>query len=357
MNAQQRIKKSSKTIFLLTIIALILCTISMRLFVVNRAKKLNAVPILAHEVIHDAPAQALARGDKPDQTLLDHYPGFTLFLTAIYRLRGTHYPSIRILLYGISALTCIIIYVLTRLLTTSAAGLITGLIYAFFPQLLIQGIFILPGPLFALLIALIIGYAELFQRNYEWKFGLALGFLLACASCFDPWIMLYPLAYGMLYMALYIKNSWINCIKLLVIPLLTMLVLVSPWLLTMYQWDSLSLLMRSGGLLFDQSAWFDFIPRSTLKTPFFLSWIALGVSMVIGMIVSYRNKLFMPLHAFMLVSIIIVLIPGADVVYRPALYAIASMYAGAGIVVCLAKAFKLMKINLPWLSDQSWRYR
>ena len=110
--------------------------------------------------------------------------------------------------------------------------------------------------------------------------------------------MLYPLVYGVLYMALYIKNSWINCTKLLIIPLFTTLLLVTPWLLILYQRDSLSLVMRSGGLLLDQSAWLDFIPRSTLKTPFFASWVALGVSMLAGIIVSYRNKLFMPLHAF-----------------------------------------------------------
>ncbi len=353
-------KKSSEKLqagLIIAAVTVMLCALTVRIFVAVYTDRLGAMPVLESEVIHDAPAQALARGENPGRVLLTHYPGFTFFLTAVFNLLGVDYSIVRLILFSVTALTCIVIYFLARVLTTPATGLAAGLCYALLPQLVLHSLYIFPGQIFSLLITLVVGYSSMFQQRYDWKYGVILGFVLACSAYFEPWIMLYPLVYGGLYMLLYRKNSFINCFKLLVIPLTVMLILVAPWLLILFTYDATSLLARSDGLLFDLTGWMGFIPPARLKIPFLFTWIIFYIFTLVGLLLSHRNKLFMPLHAFMLVSLIVTVIPGSTVTYQPAIYAVSSIYAGAGFVVCLAKFFKIMRISVPWLSDMSWRYR
>lgn len=342
---------------LIPVVIIFLCAFFARLAVTTSLRTLDAVPSLPAEVMYDAPAQSILHGEPLTGAMLDHYPGFTFFLTFAYKMFGVNYMAVRLMLYLISAITAVIIYFLARTLTTPCIGFIAGLAYALYPPLLVQGMYILPGPVFSFLILLALGYAGFFQQQYELKYGISFGFILACSAYFYPWIILLPVIYGIIYTGLYAKNSVANCLKLHVIPTAVSALIVVPWLLLLYTMESHTILLDLRGLLFHRSAWLDFLPRTVMRLPFYATWIVSGFFMLPGILVSYRNKLFMPYHAFLMTVLIIALVPGANVTFRPALYGVGCIYASAGVVVTVAKICSLAGISCAPFADQAWRYR
>lgn len=161
-------------------------------------------------------------------------PLYSIFLAGIYKIFGHNYLFVRIIQSIIGAITCIIIYYLGKEILGKAVGIVSAILFIFYPVFIKSSVQLLTECLFTLMISLISLYILRISRGGSLKNAIFLGAWLGISVLtrslmvfFVP-LILFLIAFNFIQIN---KNSKL---KILITITISFLLLVSPWVIRNY---------------------------------------------------------------------------------------------------------------------------
>ena len=170
-------------------------------------------------------------------------PGFPFFLSIIYRIFGHNYLAAKIGLAVLSSLSAVLLYFTGKILANERVGIISSLIYVFYPAAIFwtgfhaQETLVIP---ILLDFSLCFLSGEKFKNSYMFFFaGVFLGLGVLTFSLF---LVILPV----IFIYILIKNKRLF-IKGFLIPLVSCFLVVSPWIMRNYKIYKIFLLTSTEG--------------------------------------------------------------------------------------------------------------
>ncbi|MCK4810122.1 MAG: glycosyltransferase family 39 protein [Candidatus Omnitrophica bacterium] len=162
-------------------------------------------------------------------------PAYPYFLAGIYKLFGYNYLAVKVIQAILSILTCIVIYLLTKLLSNKLTALIAAGLFAFYPQFIRYPGELWSETLFLFLFMSAILFLYRFMRHSANKDGIISGILLGLSALtretaflfiapISVWIFISSPSPGK------VKKS----IKKFLVIAIFMMVTMSPWIIRNY---------------------------------------------------------------------------------------------------------------------------
>jgi len=174
-------------------------------------------------------------------------PGYPLFLAVLYKLFGPNILIGQIAQAGLETIQCFLLFLLGRKLFSSLAGLISACFWAAFPVSVIQSNFLMPEPLFILLMgtALVIIFSNYF-KSYTGK--ISLGLIIGCGSLIKPFFILAP--FSLLFWMILKKTALKEIIDTISIVSIVAALTISPWLIKNISQFNKPMISSNGGINF-----------------------------------------------------------------------------------------------------------
>uniref|UniRef100_A0A7V2ZIA5 Glycosyltransferase family 39 protein n=1 Tax=Ignavibacterium album TaxID=591197 RepID=A0A7V2ZIA5_9BACT len=159
-------------------------------------------------------------------------PGYPLFISAIYLFLGQNTWLVILIQNFLDSLTAVIIFLTISLLFNSKTGLITGILYAIEPHMILYANTFYSDTLFVFFLSLFFYYLIKFIRQSEKKYlpvifsalFLGISVLVKPAGAYLPYIVIIVLLF-------YFGKSLRAGLKFSVIFFLVYLFTISPWLI------------------------------------------------------------------------------------------------------------------------------
>lgn len=158
-------------------------------------------------------------------------PGFPLFLAVIYKIFGHSFLSAKIGLAVLSALSCILLYLLGKILINKKTGIVCAAIYAFYPAAIFWCGYLAPETLTSFLfIGIMLILASNIRKNYPLIVagGLVFGYAILTRSIslvFFPAFLIY----------FFIRSSLKSAIRISLLFLVGTFLIFAPWVIRNYR--------------------------------------------------------------------------------------------------------------------------
>jgi len=142
-------------------------------------------PAAGMTIEYESGAQSILRGDgllipritdRSDTTPLEHPPGYSIFLSAIYRVAGSNYFRVQLIQNIINSITPVMLFLIAGFVISWRVGFASGIFAAVWHHLSYQSNILLPDSLTAL--PILIGVYFLIKAEREhgrgpWRYALA----------------------------------------------------------------------------------------------------------------------------------------------------------------------------------------
>jgi len=152
-------------------------------------------------------------------------PVYPLFLAGVYSVFGHSLPAVRIIQALISALTCVLVYLIALKIFNEKTALLAAAITGIYPFFIYYTVFHITETLFTFLLVLWVYYMVLCSENAGTKNCLAAGAAAGLASLCRP--TAYPLIALFLLFFFFEQNK--KPIKSIFVMLIAAAVLIIPW--------------------------------------------------------------------------------------------------------------------------------
>lgn len=161
-------------------------------------------------------------------------PAYPLFLAGIYKVFGQSYDVVRIVQAILSALTCVLIYLIARNLFNRKVALIAGLIIVIYPSFILQSTAILTETLFIFLLVLAMLCLVLCLEKSSMKWGLVAGVSFGLATLTRPVALFFPILILPLVFLYKKKPPLLAAFKNFILIIIAMFLIMSPWIFRDY---------------------------------------------------------------------------------------------------------------------------
>ena len=160
------------------------------------------------------------------------YPIYPIVLSLIYSLFGHNYFVVQFFLALLMALTCVITYLIGKVIFDEKAGLLASLLLAFYPPFLGLSRIMYAEPVLFLFLYLLILLLVLFLKYKRMLYIFFVGILAGLAILSKPYIIYAPLIVSILIFFL-LSNKRL-AVKSVVILNLAILLAMAPWTIRNY---------------------------------------------------------------------------------------------------------------------------
>jgi 4-amino-4-deoxy-L-arabinose transferase-like glycosyltransferase len=354
----------------------------------------------ADHLEYDLMARILAQGQGLSLEYLRRPPGVAFLMFPIYYFFGIQYMLMRIFFCLLGAATCIAVFFIGKKLCNTNTGLLASFILCIYPMHFYYSMHFLSEVPWAFFMSIAVFYILLFEENNKIIYGIFAGFFIGFSAFIRPTALWYLPFYILLSFVSYFFKDRKKFLQLSLIPLLSMLFFIMPWVMRNYSLTGHFILVSThagrtfwaanneaalnnpkiiGGLVSrmsdsvqveefkkyktvyeqDMAAYrygIQFI-KSHLKdmpklelmkiyrllTPFYntpnrlfnlvggLSWAFLSIFVFWGIINTFINMKFNPLHSAMLLILFSTLVFYGDHRFREAISPFLAVYASLGI--------------------------
>lgn len=161
-------------------------------------------------------------------------PGTSFLLFPIYLLFGVHYPIARIMISLLSAATCIIVYFIGKRLVNEKFGLLASVLLAVYPMHFYYSMHFFSEIPWALFMSAAILSALFFEQKEKAIYGILMGLFIGFSAYIRPTALFYLPFYWLLCF-FHFRNTRKKLIKLITIPLLSLILTVIPWTIRNYK--------------------------------------------------------------------------------------------------------------------------
>jgi 4-amino-4-deoxy-L-arabinose transferase-like glycosyltransferase len=163
-------------------------------------------------------------------------PLYPVFLAAVFKVFGaalTGFQAVRIIQAGLSSLTIVFVYLISKKLFNTKIALLSAFLVSFYiPNIITPG-YLLTETLFTALFYMLIYYSLKFSSRPSGLKFIILGVIWATTTLCRPTAALYPIPL-FFYILVYIKPDIKKMFKMGVPMLLSFLVIMMPWWLRNY---------------------------------------------------------------------------------------------------------------------------
>lgn len=161
-------------------------------------------------------------------------PLYPLFLAGIYKIFGQNYDVVRIIQAILSALTCVLIYLIAENLFNRKVGLIAALLVIIYPSFILQSTAILTETLFTFLLALAMLCLVLILQNSSINWSLAVGISIGLATLTRSVTLFFPILILPLMLLYKKKQSIMIAFRNFIFIVMAMFLIMSPWIFRDY---------------------------------------------------------------------------------------------------------------------------
>lgn len=165
-------------------------------------------------------------------------PLYPLFLSIVYKLFGHNYAAVRLIQALLGSFSCIIIYLIGKIIFGNFVGMLSGVISAVYPPFISYMYyggpnFILSETLFMFLFLLAILNLINFHRDKRIFSLVWSAIFMAGAALTKPIVLLMPF-FVFIWLKLFLKNTYRNTVKASAIFLSLFLLTIFPWTVRNY---------------------------------------------------------------------------------------------------------------------------
>lgn len=161
-------------------------------------------------------------------------PLFPVMVAGVFVVTGFNLLAVRLVLSGIGALTCVVIYALGREIGGEATGRLAGWLAAAYPFLFFFNAYILTETLFLFLLSLFTLLALRIQRTPRWRTVFVAGLILGLCGLTRP--VLFPfLALVVVWALWFWRDRWRRGLAIALTIVMVSVAVVSPWMARNYR--------------------------------------------------------------------------------------------------------------------------
>lgn len=161
-------------------------------------------------------------------------PAYPVFLAGIYKIFGQNYDAVRTVQAILSALTCVLIYLIAKNLFNKKVALIAGSIAVIYPSFILQSTAIMTETLFIFLLVLAMLCLVLCLEKSSAKWGLVAGISFGLATLTRPVALFFPVLILPLVFLYKKKQPTITAGRNFLFVVIAMFLIMSPWIFRDY---------------------------------------------------------------------------------------------------------------------------
>lgn len=225
-----RIKTGKKALFIILSIAFLL---RIAWIVAVSPRELTSDPYF-----YDKTAQKIVSGDGYRNGKLFAYrpPGYPYFLAGIYAIFGHNLFIVKIIQALLSTASCIVIYLIVKMLLEEYTALLSASIFATYPQFIRYSGELWSETLFIFLFLVFLLFLFKFLENNSCKNGIIAGIALGITALTREIAFLFigPIAIW-LFMNTFPQNKVKNFLKNFSVVCIFMIITILPWVIRNYQ--------------------------------------------------------------------------------------------------------------------------
>lgn len=176
-------------------------------------------------------------------------PGYPIFISSLFILFGHKLAIVQFAQVLLGALVCVLIYLVGQRIFNSTVGFVSALYFAFYPpHVHMSGRFLSENLLLPLILLIALAFLKMVRRP-EWRHAIGCGFLLGIAALTRPEAA--GIGIGVIALTPVVGSMDVkHMIHLNMVILVSMLFVLSPWLIRNYRISGHVVLATVGGEAF-----------------------------------------------------------------------------------------------------------